>query len=148
MFNYVEYHRQYREKNQELLKEKAKQYHKDNKEKIAERQRQYNIDHPESNKKRYLLHRKESLEYSRQYSFRGKYKLSKKDWEGLWYAQDGRCAICDKFFTNLKDTHVDHNHKTNKTRSLLCNKCNLGIGFFNDDPELLKIARRYLIMAW
>jgi len=39
---------------------------------------------------------------------------------------------------------IDHNHLTNKVRGLLCNKCNQGIGFFNDNVHLLSEAIKYL----
>ena len=119
--------RQYYSNHKEKSAERCKLYYQNNKEKEAKRMKQ-----------RYLYKGKE--EY-----LKSKYGLTNNDWEGLWYAQDGRCAICDKFFEKIKDAYVDHNHKTDKTRSLLCNKCNLGIGFFNDNPELLKNTREYLI---
>ena len=40
---------------------------------------------------------------------------------------------------------VDHCHKTNKIRGMLCNHCNRGLGHFRDDPELLEFARIYLL---
>jgi hypothetical protein len=39
---------------------------------------------------------------------------------------------------------VDHDHKNNKIRGMLCNHCNRGLGHFRDDPMLLEFAAQYL----
>lgn len=39
---------------------------------------------------------------------------------------------------------VDHNHKSNKIRGLLCLNCNAGLGNFRDNITLLKKAISYL----
>ena len=54
--------------------------------------------------------------------------------------QSNCCAICNKS-TKL---YVDHSHKTNTFRGLLCNHCNVGLGHFFDSVELLQKAVEYL----
>lgn len=62
--------------------------------------------------------------------------------------QNGKCDICgiDINF-NIENNYsacIDHCHKTNKIRGALCRKCNSGIGFLNDDIDLLIKATKYL----
>lgn len=56
--------------------------------------------------------------------------------------QEWRCAICKK--VPKKGLCVDHCHKENVYRGLLCGSCNKGLGFFKDDPERLQAAIEYL----
>jgi hypothetical protein len=65
--------------------------------------------------------------------------------------QKGLCAICelpetevDAKYGNIKWLAVDHCHKTNKIRGLLCSKHNRGIGQLTDDPYLCLAAATYL----
>lgn len=51
------------------------------------------------------------------------------------------CVICG----SEEDLVVDHCHKTNTIRGMLCNHCNRGLGHFRDDPDLLEFARIYLL---
>lgn len=51
------------------------------------------------------------------------------------------CVICGK----NESLVVDHCHKTNNIRGMLCNHCNRGLGHFKDDPNLLEFARIYLL---
>jgi hypothetical protein len=56
-------------------------------------------------------------------------------------AQEGRCATCGR---GDKILCVDHNHSTGIVRGLLCHRCNLGIGFLQDNPDLTQRATDYL----
>jgi len=40
--------------------------------------------------------------------------------------------------------HLDHCHTTGKIRGFLCQKCNHGLGLFNDSIQALKSAIEYL----
>lgn len=51
------------------------------------------------------------------------------------------CVICG----TKESLVVDHCHKTNVVRGMLCSHCNRGLGHFRDDPELLEFARIYLL---
>ena len=39
---------------------------------------------------------------------------------------------------------IDHDHFSGEVRGGLCQNCNLGLGHFKDDPELLRFAALYL----
>jgi len=71
-----------------------------------------------------------------------KYKITGAEYTRMLQEQGCICLICGK--TGKKMLAVDHDHKTNKVRGLLCSKCNLGLGAFNDNAELLLKAITYL----
>jgi len=65
--------------------------------------------------------------------------------------QGGVCKICGRpeFATNgcsgkVKNLAIDHCHKTNAIRGLLCSSCNRSLGLFQDDVNILKSAIKYL----
>ena len=75
---------------------------------------------------------------------------SEKGW-GLLHAKYGMtlyelqnmpdyCEVCG----STENLHVDHNHDTGKYRGVLCQHCNMGLGHFRDDPNLLIKATQYL----
>jgi hypothetical protein len=50
------------------------------------------------------------------------------------------CEICD----SKENLVIDHNHKTNVVRGVLCSHCNLGLGHFLDNKNNLEKAVNYL----
>lgn len=74
------------------------------------------------------------------------YGITSKEYDTMLAKQGFRCAICgtDKAGGKHDVFHVDHCHATGEVRGLLCNGCNRGLGFFDDRPDVLKRAARYL----
>jgi len=78
--------------------------------------------------------------------------LSKRErtavFNGFFKQQSGCCAICGKHKKQLKGgfLELDHNHKTDKVRGLLCKKCNVGLGMFlaDDGVSVLEKAIAYI----
>ena len=70
----------------------------------------------------------------------------------IFSEQSGGCAICGVQLTiyeglSSNDAVVDHDHDTDQIRGLLCRRCNLGIGYFDDNPENVLRAAEYLLKA-
>lgn len=62
--------------------------------------------------------------------------------------QKGLCALCGRPASGApragQRLHGDHDHKTGKRRDLLCGPHNVGMGLFDDDPDLLRAAADYV----
>lgn len=79
------------------------------------------------------------------------YKMTLEVYDELLTSQGGCCAVCGIPETERKFS-VDHDHNCcpgEKTcgkciRSLLCMSCNIGIGKFRDNPEILEAAAAYV----
>ena len=61
---------------------------------------------------------------------------------GLLERQRGLCAICKKIPDRA--LCVDHCHSTGKVRGLLCHKCNMGLGLYSEDLEIMLAAMTYV----
>jgi hypothetical protein len=73
------------------------------------------------------------------------------DYNQMFEQQNGLCAICKKPETSIdsrsgkpKQLALDHDHITGKIRGLLCQKHNIGLGCFDDDPVLMEDAASYV----
>ena len=77
------------------------------------------------------------------------YGLAWDEYTGLFEAQDGCCAICLVALDLLgkNSLRVDHCHESGSVRGLLCHKCNIGLGHFDDNPSHLRRAADYLQRA-
>lgn len=83
----------------------------------------------------------------RRRKLRTKYNLTLECYNEMLKAQEGKCKICGTTETRNKKFDflvVDHCHKSNKVRGLLCDYCNVALGRFEDDIERVKKAVKYL----
>ena len=74
-----------------------------------------------------------------------KFNLSFEEYSKKIKESFGLCAICKKEeINNNRTLSIDHNHQTGQVRGILCDTCNMGLGLFMDNKELLKQAIVYL----
>ena len=77
----------------------------------------------------------------------GSYRLKKYGISAEAYAealrrQNGLCAICEGPFP--KWPRIDHDHESGAFRGLLCHRCNIGLGLFQDNMRALESAMDYI----
>lgn len=72
--------------------------------------------------------------------------VTAEQYEEMYAAQGGKCAICGTTEPggNRKRFCIDHCHSTGSIRGLLCVSCNSGLGYFKDDTDRLTSAVAYL----
>ena len=78
----------------------------------------------------------------RNYHLKKCYGIKQVDYEMMLRYQQNKCAICNDELNNK--LLVDHNHKTEEIRGLLCNSCNALIGYAKENPDILNSAIDYL----
>jgi len=133
-------------------KEQRKEYCDKNRDRLNRQQREWrakNIDKEKGYRRRWYLRSRspEQLEKEKWAQIKHRYGLEKEDYERILGYQDNKCKVCDKEFdSNGKGTKlsIDHCHDSYEVRGFLCNNCNVGLGFFYDDPKILQSAIEYL----
>lgn len=77
-----------------------------------------------------------------------RFGLTLDSFKELLENQKGRCAICgDAPVKGGRRFSIDHDHKTLEIRGILCHRCNVGLGQFRENAELLLRATNYLKCA-
>lgn len=71
-------------------------------------------------------------------------KVTVKEYFSMSQRQKDVCAICLQPCTSGRFLAVDHDHDNGQIRGLLCTRCNIGLGQFQDSIEILCSAVRYL----
>lgn len=120
--------KKYREENKELMVEVSKQNWKKRKQR-----KQHDVIY------------KNNLADSKYWSsIKARYGITKDEYIAMLSKQENKCKICGIDNGVNKRLAVDHCHATGKIRGLLCVACNLGLGYFRDNPEALRSAALYL----
>lgn len=119
-------------------------------EQYREKGRKYYWADPEKHRKRHREYsrkaRRENPAKFRNADLRRHYGMGGDDYKRLLTKQHKRCAICQKPEAQNRFGHlyVDHDHKTNKVRGLLCNNCNRWLSGFGDELKGIMRVVRYL----
>jgi hypothetical protein len=136
-----EYDRQYYIAHREEHRLAARKYRAGNKEKLCAKSRAYYAANREKSKaatRRWAIAHPDRIQATQR---RSKFGMSAEFFANLLAAQGGRCAICG---CRMDKPCVDHDHVTGRVRGLLCNNCNAGLGFFQDDVPRMRSALAYL----
>lgn len=135
--------RTWNRKHVEHCRARSKQWRQENPEVNRERKRLWSKAHPESRQCWYNKNKDRAREILRK-SF---YGITQKGFEALYSSQAGKCAICSAPIADgsgCRGLVIDHCHASGKVRGLLCARCNLGLGHFNDDPMRMRLAADYI----
>jgi hypothetical protein len=116
----VEEKKQYRRnqylKHKDREKETRRKYLIKNREKVLEIQKKWN---------------NKNFERRKNIILKNVYGITLQQYEKMFKEQNGKCGICGIHQDTLKKSLcVDHCHKTNKVRGLLCKNCNVALGFY------------------
>ena len=121
----AEERKQYRK--EQYLKNKDKEkaareiYYSKNKELILAKNKKYNKENPDKRKSAILKY---------------EYGITLDQYNEMFKKQEGKCAICQRHQNKLTRTLcVDHDHKTNKVRALLCLTCNTDVSVVENRLE-------------
>lgn len=101
-------------------------------------------DYREKRLKEVKEFRKRNPKYKRSNELKYKYGITYECFKRMRKDQNYKCKICTRKLENESQSYVDHCHETGNVRGILCNKCNFGIGHFDDDINQLKEAIKYL----
>jgi hypothetical protein len=124
------------------------------KEDKAKYMRDYYAKNRESCRKKINARRLKDKKHFAFYERLRRYKMTEEDFQLKLVAQDDKCGCCGEFFSpEPSGVQVDHDHACcdrrdgccgECLRSLLCPRCNRGLGAFGDNVSLLAKAIQYL----
>ena len=82
---------------------------------------------------------------TREATLQREYGISLEHYYTMLEKQEGRCAVCGiTAKDNKKSLAVDHCHKTNKVRALLCARCNCALGFVKENATVARQLADYI----
>lgn len=114
-----------------------------NKEKAKQRIEEFKQRNPNYSKGYYARYIADNPDYYKERNVK-RYGLTLEQYNQFLLSQNNCCAICKTQHHNGKGWHIDHCHKTNIIRGILCNNCNVALGHFKEDVDLMLKAIEYL----
>jgi Recombination endonuclease VII len=143
-------------KNRDAIKASQRQWYAANRDGVMKkvaRWRSNNLDvarkHSREAARRYrAANRERHRKYADDYRLKITYSLTREQYDAKLAAQNNLCAMChEPFDASVRGPLapvLDHDHKTGKVREFLHNKCNRGMGYFDDDLERILQAATYM----
>ncbi|WML79167.1 endonuclease VII domain-containing protein [Streptomyces sp. VNUA74] len=119
----------WQESNKEKITSQRAAYRQANKDKLNEYNREW---------------RKRNKDRVPGYYMKHTYGITREQYAVMLDQQGGVCAICKQECRVHARLSVDHCHRTNVVRGLLCQSCNTALGHLEDDPSRLLAAIAYL----
>lgn len=124
-----------------MVSAQKKRYYLKNVDKIKRRRAETRLRDNETRRLWHHANKDKSVDYH----LRANYGISKAEYDALLAEQGGVCAICRQECCTGRRLSVDHDHETGKVRGILCSNCNIGIGKFKENTDLLLAAINYLM---
>ena len=114
--------------------------------KAREKRRQDPEKSREVSRKNMEKRRREQPQAVKQTKIRSTYQITDEQYESLLKRAKGKCELCGTILTDDGPSRevIDHNHETGSVRGLLCNNCNMGLGYVADSGALLEQLAQYL----
>lgn len=130
--------------NSEALKKGAERWRAKNKEAELARKRDGRKKDPIKVREYYRNYAAARKNLIRDRRYAEVYRMQPGEYDVFNDHQKGRCAICGQEPTEGKRLQVDHCHQTGRIRGLLCNGCNVAVGFMEkhraEVPSMLNYA--------
>jgi len=128
-----EYRRNYYLRNMQRFKDRRRKWYYNNLERARANSREWGRKHG------YKVYWKSALR---------RHHITEAQYLALLQKQNYRCAICRTKAVVRKygppRLYIDHCHKKQKVRGLLCSSCNAALGSFKESRKALLAALRYL----
>ena len=75
--------------------------------------------------------------------------LTSDQYHQLVHEQRDKCKICNRIDSRVRNGRVynlviDHDHATGEFRGVICSNCNIALGLFRDNTEVMQVAIDYL----
>lgn len=131
------YRKKYADTHRTLIRDSQQRYYLRNREAILTAAKNRRIQATEEQKR-----------LMRDRSLKSAYGIGIDDYQRMHDDQKGLCGICSqkqqaRSKSGGRPLHVDHDHQTGQVRGLLCQRCNVALGYV-ESAEWLNKALKYL----
>jgi len=125
----------------EVRKAKDPEGHRERQRKLMAKWRANN---PEKDREADRRYKEKSKHKRRETQYQKKYGITVAQFDKMFAEQGECCALC-KGDAGKNGWQVDHCHTNGDVRGILCHRCNLALGLFQDDVQRLREAINYLV---